>query len=212
MTVSLVWFPYYIVRFKPQQFLLMENPSPSFPYYIVRFKHKKDTERDTDAKGFHTTQYDLNSVEGKYIPLLYTGFHTTQYDLNPFCYFSYISFFICFHTTQYDLNEIYTRSASKLQGFPYYIVRFKPLGRWRENSRGESFHTTQYDLNASTVKKLKLGEKGFHTTQYDLNRRTEKEIYYGERRFHTTQYDLNKTWGRVWAQFLHRVSILHSTI
>ena len=75
-------FPYYIVRFKQRHCGTDYFRIFWFPYYIVRFKLWMNDQKTEHIISFHTTQYDLNSVEGKYIPLLYTGFHTTQYDLN----------------------------------------------------------------------------------------------------------------------------------
>ena len=100
-----------------------------------------------------------------------------------------------------------------LTTFPYYIVRFKPIGMWQENSRGESFHTTQYDLNEALSEEIAEGEGKFPYYIVRFKPPTRVEIfktgilfpYYIVRfklqsqihrlsevsSFHTTQYDLN---------------------
>ena len=56
-------FPYYIVRFKPKGRDIRYPSKPQFPYYIVRFKHfEVYVLFENLSTGFHTTQYDLNSV------------------------------------------------------------------------------------------------------------------------------------------------------
>ena len=102
-----LWFPYYIVRFKPPTSFIKINS-------IIRF---------------HTTQYDLNPFYLFYSILRYFSFHTTQYDLNLnilFCDFKRFLF------PYYIVRFKHAGSANGIRTtakFPYYIVRFKLTSR-----------------------------------------------------------------------------------
>ena len=144
-------FPYYIVRFKHTQIPISTASRQVFPYYIVRFKRTSVITCSFGTFSFHTTQYDLNTVERQFKTIelflfpyyivrfkpeyqqqaggVKTRFHTTQYDLNKIHMQSDQRQASRFHTTQYDLNNIKYYSLFSCNKFPYYIVRFKRNNR-----------------------------------------------------------------------------------
>ena len=77
-----------------------------FPYYIVRFKPQGLKGLQYVDRGFHTTQYDLNSSAQKGVLRCEKSFHTTQYDLNKNINDEKNKEYEGFHTTQYDLNVL----------------------------------------------------------------------------------------------------------
>ena len=60
-------FPYYIVRFKLFSLSYIYFIIIKFPYYIVRFKQDTEKWETLCDRSFHTTQYDLNKNQKRYV-------------------------------------------------------------------------------------------------------------------------------------------------
>ena len=151
-----------------------------FPYYIVRFKQCRYPKCCVFLKGFHTTQYDLNSRGERKLSLVKFSFHTTQYDLNHidfvninsavsrfpyyivrfkrFCCrrFLCLNFSFPYYIVRFKLFLFPWQHMIEGQ-FPYYIVRFKPTFSASASFFPSGFHTTQYDLNDEKTKLLSEG-------------------------------------------------------